>query len=295
MAQPNIELEQDDKVEASINKVDKVILYGPGGVGKSFAVASSLIDAPNRRLVYLMTEKNAAGGLERGLKHYGIKVEEGQIIYVYPKDKKPAYSNLLRALGTYQNETKVDALKGKATTTENKSEYTFLTDIIKLMNSFTGVDYLTGNPVKIGNIGVLDKDDILVIDGLSPIGHSLWKTMCGDKLAIGQNDYLPVQTVMYEILAGLSNIDCPVILLAHEKVHTDDKGTHIATTVNTCVGNANYQTLMGLFTDVIHATKEGSNRYKWELNIPKIHTISRRIPDNEKNLEPNFHKYNFFT
>jgi hypothetical protein len=51
---------------------------------------------------------------------------------------------------------------------------------------------------------------------------------------------------------------------------------------------------MGLFTDVIHAKKEGLN-YRWEVNAPKVHASSRRIDNNEKAIEPNFAKYNFFS
>lgn len=292
MTEPNKAfLEENGKVA----KVDKIIIYGENAVGKSACAATALIDAPeDRRLIYLMTERNAAGGLEWGLKKHNISVKPGQIIYVYPKAKTKAFANLDRALKAFAVESKKDALKGKADTTQGKENYTYLTNIIGNLMNFTGIDFVTGEEIKIGNISVLTPHDVLFVDGLSPIGKEVWNTTVGDKIAIGQNDYLPAQGLMYAILSELSTIECNVVLYAHERNKTDDNGSLIRTEVNTWVGNSNYSTLMGLFTDIIHAKKEGLN-YRWEVNTPKVHANSRRIDNSERNIEPNFAKYGFFT
>lgn len=280
--------------EATIEKADKVIIYGDGGVGKSHSVASTLIDAPeDRRIIYLMTERNAASGFENGLKYFKINPKEGQIIYVFPKQKSKAFSNLDRALKAFVKESKKDALKGNADTTQGKEHYTYLQDVINSLVNFKGVDYVTGEEVSVGNVGMLGQNDILVVDGLSPIGNEVWHSTVGDKIAIGQNDYMPAQHLMYQILSELSVLSCPVILLAHEKPLTDDKGNLIQMRVNTCVGNANYATLMGLFTDVIHAITLGPS-YRWEISNPRAYAISRKIPKGTSNIEPNFTKYGFF-
>ncbi|MFA5670272.1 MAG: hypothetical protein WC967_13600 [Balneolaceae bacterium] len=280
--------------DASLEKADKVIIYADAGLGKSFSVATSLIDAPeDRRIIYLMTERNAAIGFENGLKHYNIKPKEGQIIYVFPKQKKKAFTNLSRSLKAFVKESKKDSLKGNADTTQGTEHYTYLQDIITTLEDFTGTDYVTGEEVKVGNVAILGSQDILVVDGLSPIGLEVWNSVVGDKIAISMTDYSQPQRLMHIILNELSILTCPVILLAHEKPLTDDKGNLIQLRVNTFVGNANYATLMGLFTDVIHATKVGPT-FRWEVSKPGVYTVSRRITG-QSQVEPNFSKHGFFT
>ncbi len=135
-------------------------------------------------------------------------------------------------------------------------------------------------------------EDKLIIDGLSPIGNEVWKSTVGDKIALGQNDYMPAQQLMLNIMYELSVLDCSVILLAHEKPLTDIQGTIIKIVVNTCVGNANYEQIMGCWTDVIHCYTVGV-QYRWEGNKNGVACVARTIPK-ESNLEPSFAKYGFF-
>jgi hypothetical protein len=272
---------------------DKIILFGSGGTGKSFSVATALIDAPkSRRLIYIMTERNAIQGLERGLKYYNIDVQSGQLIYVFPKKKEKAFTNLKRAVDTYAKQSKVAALQGNKDSTQNKETYTFLQSILGAFETFKGLDFVTNEEVNIGNVGNLDQDDILVIDGLSPITHEVWNTIVGDKIAISMNDYMPVQHVMYSIFSNLASLDCNVILLAHEKEILDDKGTIIRRAVDFGCGNAISHRLMGCVTDIIHVYMFGK-RYLWEGSRDKVDCVSRIIPK-ETNLEPDFSLYNFF-
>ena len=281
--------------EGTIERLDKVLIYGENSVGKSASAATALIDAPeDRRLIFLMTERNAAGGLEWGLKHYEIVPEEGQVIYVFPKEKKKAFANLNRAVKDFSTQSKADALKGDAKTTGGKENYTYLSNIINKLEDFTGIDYATGKEVKLGNVGNLDKDDILFIDGLSPISKEVWNATIGDKIAISMTDYMPAQNILYGILAELSKLDCHVVLYAHSRDKTDDDGKLLRTEVDTGVGVANYSRLMGLFTDVIYAKREGL-KYGWAVNTPKVHASSRRIDNKEKDIQPDFSMYGFFS
>jgi len=272
---------------------DKVMLFASGGKGKSFAVASALKDAPeDRRLIYIMTERNAASGLERGLAYYGVTVEPGQLIYVFPKKKEKAFTNLKRAVDAYAKQTKSVALQGNKDSTMNKESYTFLQSILGAFESFEGVDYVTREKVSIGNVGNLDSSDILVVDGLSPITHEVWNTIVGDKIAISMNDYMPVQHVIYSLMANLASLECNLILLAHEKEITDDKGTVLQVVPDFGCGHAIMHKLMGCFTDIIHAYTFGKD-YRWEGHRDKVSCVARVIP-RETNLLPDFSLYNFF-
>lgn len=272
---------------------DKIILFGGGGVGKSFSLASALKNAPeDRRLVYIMTERNAVSGLERGLAHYNIKVEPGQLIYAFPKRKEKAFANLNRAISTFSKQSKSTALRGNADSTMGKEKYTFLQSMLNTFDSFEGVDYVTRETVKIGSVDNLDSSDILTIDGLSPISHEVWNTTVGDKIAISMNDYMPVQHIMYSIFQSIATLECNVVLLAHEKEVTDDKGNVLQRVVDFGCGNAINSKLLGCMTDVIHAYTAGS-KYLWEGNKDKVSCVARVIPK-ESGLIPDFSLYNFF-
>jgi hypothetical protein len=276
------------------SSVKKIILYGAGGTGKSTSIATTLIDAPaNRRIVYLMTERNAVSGLEYGLQKHGINPAPGQIVYVFPQEKKKAFVDLERAFALYEQTSKTEALKGQSATTQGKENYGYINKILKTLAKFTGQDFATGETIEIGNVGDLTSSDILVIDGLSPIGNEIWNSMVGDKIAISMTDYGPPQRAMYLLFAAIAKLDCHVILLAHEKEVLNDSGTLDCLRVNTWVGNSNYETLMGLWTDVVYAYKQG-NAFKWAGQRPKTYTIARNIPAKD-NLEPSFHTHGVFS
>ena len=272
---------------------DKVILFGTGGSGKTHSLATLFIDAPeDRRVILIATERNAASGLERGLAYYNITLEPGQLVFVFPKRKEKAFSNLKRAVDTYAKQTKSVALQGNKDTTMNKEKYTFLQSILGTFEDFTGTDYVTRETVKIGNVGDLDESDILCIDGFSPISHEVWNTIVGDKIAISMNDYMPVQHVIYSLASNLASLDCQVIMLAHEKEVTDDKGVVQQRVVDFGCGNAISHKLMGCFTDAIYTYTFGT-KYLWAGNKDKIGCVARVIPKEDR-LEPNFSKYRFF-
>lgn len=272
---------------------DKVILFGTGAVGKTHSLATLFIDAPEeRRVILVATERNSASGLERGLKFYGINLEPGQLVYVFPEKKEKAFTNLKRAVDSYTKQTKSTALQGNKDSTMNKESYSFLQNILGAFESFTGTDYVTREKVKLGNVGELDTADILVIDGFSPISHEVWNTIVGDKIAISMNDYMPVQHVIYSLISNLASLECNVIMLAHEKEVTDDKGTVLERVVDFGCGNAISHKLKGCFTDIIYAYTFGTS-YLWAGNKQKVSCIARVLPKEDK-LIPNFSLYNFF-
>lgn len=276
---------------ASVAK--KIILYGAGGAGKTVSVVTALLNMPEgSRMVCLMTERNSISGLEFGLAKYNIEVKPGQLITTFPEEKKKAFVDFERALTLFENQSKTSALRGDSNATQGKENYGYLNKIIKTLSNFTGTDYATGETVSIGNIGELTSNDILVIDGLSPLGNEIWNSLVGDKLAISQTDYGPPQRAMYLIFSQLAKLECNVILLAHEKEVVDDSGTLAAIKVNTWVGNSSYETMMGLFTDVIYCYRAGT-LFKWAGQRNKVYTVARNIPAKD-GLEPNFSTHNIF-
>jgi len=300
MAEANIPILNNDFHRES----DKVLLFGKNSVGKSFCIASLFKPAKendsdyikellaNRRVIYVMTERNAVSGLKRGLEYYNITIEEGQLLYVFPKRKEKTFSNMRRAVSAFQKESKTVALSGKKDVTAGKENYSYFDEIFKCMEDFKGIDYATGKEVSLGNIGDLDISDILVVDGLSPIYTEVWKVTQGDKIAISQNDFMPAQYLMNDIMQNLGSIEANVILMAHSRDLTDKEGNLIETVVNTGVGQSTYSTLMGCFTEIVHCYRFGTS-YKWECEKPKVACTSRKLPK-ETGLTPDFSLYNLF-
>jgi len=280
----------------------RVILYAGGGGGKTVSTVTCLKHENIKRLIYLQTERNSLPAITEGLKIHKLEAEEGEIITCYPVPKEKAFSNLNRALKDFQAETKSTALAGGFKTTQNKDKYGFLTSILNNFESFTGVDYVTGEEVKLGNVGQLKgEEDVLIVDGLSVLVEEVWKSFVGDKIMISMDDYKPIQKYLADFLEELSKCtNAHVIMLAHEldKTETvvgpDGKPYQkfIRVEVDTNAGTKNYERLMGKFTDVIHATKMGS-KFVWETGKPNVHAIARNLPTGV-NLEPDFSKYDFF-
>lgn len=278
-----------------IKTTDRVILFGDGGTGKSFSLSTLFKDAPEeRRVVYLMTEPNAMAGLERGLDLYELNLEEGQLLYSYPRKtgKNKGFQNYKRAVSTLTKTSKTVALKGNADTTMGKENYTYFQDIIDNLDIFEGFDYATGDAVKIPGVDTLDQDDVLVIDGLSPIIHEIWHSSVGDKLAISEYDYSIPQNTLEGMLRVLESLTCHVILLAHEKAVYNKQGVLEKTVVNFGVGSARDSIFKGCFTDIIYCYTMG-NKFLWAGSKPQVDCLARKIP-REASLSPDFSLYNFF-
>jgi hypothetical protein len=280
----------------------RVILFGSGASGKTVSTVTALKHEKIKRLIYLQTERNSFPAIGEGLKIHKLEAEEGDIITCFPVPKEKAFGNLKRALGDFQAETKSSALSGGFKTTQNKDKYGFLMNILSNLEQFSGTDFVSGEEVKLGNVGQLNgEEDVLIIDGLSVLTEEMWKSMVGDKIMISMDDYKPLQKYLADFLEELSKCtNAHVIMLAHEidKNETvagpDGKQYQkfIRTEVDTNAGVKNYERLMGKFTDVIHATKIGT-KFVWETSKPQVHSIARNLPY-AVNLEPDFSKYDFF-
>jgi hypothetical protein len=277
-------------------KQAKILLYGLACVGKSFSLATLfklLKWYPDMRVIYLMTERNAMSGLERGLTHHKIELKENQLIYcvVRPKSKK-AFKNEANALKKYVSQSAADAQKADASNM-NKDKYTYFNDVINGLDSFKGIDYITKEEITIGNVGDLDYTDILVIDGLSPITHGIWNIVKGDRVGGQQNDYQVVQYWIKQFTTNLIEIDCSVILLAHADKIMDDIEKIEKMRVSLDAGVALAGKYAGNWGDVVYAYVNAAGKRLWAGKKMGVEAAARNYPE-EDNLEQDFSLYNFF-
>ncbi len=270
-----------------------ILLYGSGCVGKSFSLATlfKLRDIrPNQRVILLCTENNSLPGIEQGIRHYNIKLEPDQFIIVEVKPKqKRAFKAKAAAFRKFASGTKEQVYSSPKDTNANKDKYTYLIDVIDKLESLTGYDYVTNEEVKLGNIAELEEEDVLIVDGLTPIIHGIWNLVQGDKLVNDQNEYQIVQKQVKDITQELvSSITCSLVMLAHEE--QDKKGI---TRPHLNCGQALHGNYIGAYTDTIYAYKTMANKFCWAGKKLNVETGNRNFPASDS-LEPDFSKYFFF-
>lgn len=271
-----------------------ICIYGAGCCGKSASLATifKLKEQKDLRLIFLAADANAFSGLMWGIKHYNIELQPNQLIFSEVKAKtKKAFSAKLSAFKSFSEGTGKDAYQVGKESSANRSKYTYLVSIIEKLEKFSGIDYVTKEEINLGNIADLSSNDILCIDGLSPISHGIWNLIQGDKLVNDQNDYQIVQKQIYDISQELINsTSCSVIMLAHEEVTKDNK-----IRIALGAGQALHGKYNGLWTNVIYAYKTNAGGYFWsgkKMNVADI--AARDFPESDS-LKPDFSLYNFFS
>jgi hypothetical protein len=279
-------------------KQEKILLFGGGGAGKSFSTASLFKLKqynPNMRVIYLMTERNAASGLERGLKHYNIQLEAGELITCLIKNTKvkAAFKNQANAIKKHMSVSDAVARVPDAVSSGGKEKYTYFLDVCNGLDSFKGIDYVTKEEVSIGSVADLDINDILIVDGLTPIVQSIWKSVKGDRLLSNQGDYNAVQIALWEHIDLYSMLDCSYIMLAHADKITDDIAKEEKIRVNLNAGRALAGNFLGNFGDGIYAYQRNDGSRVWATRKAGVEAIGRNLPEAD-GLLPDFSLYDMF-
>ena len=279
-----------------MSKVSKILLYGLACSGKSYSMATLFKLQklrPHQRVLYLCTERNSLDGLARGLKAHNIKLEENQLIYCIARPKKKkAFGNEVRALSKYVKQSAQEAQKSDSSNM-GKDSYTFFLDIIKGLETFKGIDYVTNKEVLVGNVGELETTDILVIDGLTPITHGIWAIVKGDRAISQLSDYGTIQYWLKSFTQDLMELDCSVIVLAHADRIYDDIEKVEKVRVSLEAGTALAGKYSGGYSDVIYSYSTPQGVRVWAGRKAGVEVAARNFPEEDK-LVQDFSLYNFF-
>jgi len=276
-------------------KQNKVIVYGLGASGKSASIATlfKLKDRPLQRVIYLCTERNAIPGLEWGLKYYNIELKEGQLYTcVIRNKKKKAFSNEVRALGLFSKQSNADS-KTSGSGNNNKDKYGDYINIINGFTDFKGTDYVTKEEVSLGNVGGLEEEDILIIDGLTPIMMSIWEAIKGDRINVNQGDYLTAQHLLRQFTKGIIDLDCSTILMAHADRIFDDISKEERIRVALDAGSALAGKYCGSWANVVYQYQDATGKRYWTGKKQGVEVAVRDFPEKDK-LLPDFSLYDFF-
>ena len=278
-------------------KQEKILLYGLGASGKSSSIATLFKlrkECPNMRVIFLCTERNALSGLNWGLNHYKIKLEPNQLITcVIRNKKKKAFTNELRALTTYSKQSSAETQQNDKNSNMNKDKYLDFHNIVNGLMAFKGVDYVTKEDVSLGNIGELELEDILVIDGLTPIMLAIWEVVKGDRVGGNMADYQVVQYWLKKLTKNIIDIDASVILLAHADRVYDEISKEEKIRVGLDAGTALAGKYSGSWGDTFYAYQAPTGQRYWAGKKQGVETAVRNLPEQDK-LAPDFSLYNFF-
>lgn len=275
-----------------------VLMHGLGATGKSFSLATlfKLSDIrPNQRVILLATENNSLAGIERGIKFYGIKLEKNQFYYsvIRPNTKK-AFAAELNALKKFASDSVSKTMTTDKDSNANKDKYTYFIDVVSGLTNIKAIDYVTKEEHVLGNIAELGEEDVLVIDGLSPIVHGIWGLLQGDRLINNLSDYGVVQKQLNDFTYTLVNaIKCSLIMLAHSDRLMDDIEKTEKIRVSLDCGIAMSGKYIGKFSDVIYASLSNAGKFVWTGRKVGVETAARNYPARD-GLEPDFSLYNFF-
>lgn len=294
-------LTEDTNIEASGDEAllnrKAIILFGSPGSGKSDCISTILKNNSKNRIIYLATEYNALAGVRSGLIRNKIDFNPNQFIYsiLTGSDKaKQSLDTEIKALTEFAKASVSATMQTDKTSNANKIKYTFLIDVMTKLQSFVGTDILTKDKVNIGNIGDLDYNDILVIDGLTPIIRGIWAILQGDRKANVMNDYQVVQKQLDVVIdLILKSTKSHVIFLAHADHVYNDQNVLLNIQVLLNAGRAIRDTFLGNFTDVIYCYRNPVGKFIWATKKNLVITVARNLPEKDM-LDPDFSLYNLF-
>lgn len=258
----------------------KVLLEGPAGTGKTYAIGT-LVDwaeKEGKKVFVLFTEN----GLET-LKGYwldrGLPIPSNLHWHVI-LTKPLSFAQLMESaknagLLSYEALTKmVDGKRGG----NNNAFWKILSACSDFPDDRTGK--------KFGAVDSWGNDAVFINDSLSETSNAAFKMIIGSKPTASPSDYGVAQNNLMNFLRLLTQgTQCTVVILAHVARETDEitGGVKLMTKA---VGKALANEIPQLFSDVIYTVREGVNFY-WDTAAANVDTKTRNLPIKSK-ITPDF-------
>jgi len=293
-----------------------ILLYGAGGSGKSFSIASllkpsQLEKTPNLKIRFLMAETNCLYGLEEGLEFHKVIPKEGQLTFmlIKPKVTQNNNSSIIRQQFEENFMKKSDSeAMGVKSTGSDRTNITEYMQILKSTAKFKGTDWTTKQVIDSGDVLNFDKDTVFVVDSLSTIVKYLAKVVHGARQVTIPSDYKNVQhNLQTQIITQFCEVmgEASFILLAHSHLGQNPdviqpKGAEVmagkAEYIMKTFPNVYGQAMNGIsqaFSETIYAWKDFGGRYYWAGEKENVDTSVRKLPRKDK-LVPDFSLYPIF-
>jgi archaellum biogenesis ATPase FlaH len=248
----------------------KVLLEGPSGTGKTYAIGPLVEWAvANQKEVFVLFTEN---GLETLL---GYWTDKGKPIpdnlHWRTLNTKPlGLKSLIDAADkvgkmTYESLTKLQ----DATRSQNNAFHTILMTCADFPDDRTGQTF--------GSVDSWDNNRIFVIDSLSELANASMKMVIGNKPTAAPPDYGIAQNNLMNFLRLLTTgCQCHFILTAHVDRIKDDitGGIRLMTKA---IGQAISGDIPPLFSDVIFTVREGTD-FSWDTASMNVDVKTRSLP-----------------
>lgn len=250
----------------------KVLLEGPAGTGKTYAIATlvewAAAQSPPREVFVLFTEN----GLETLLgywRDHGKEVPKN--LHWHQAMTKPiALSSLINAADmagklSYESLTKMQ----DGSRSQNNAFHKILSACADFPDDRTGK--------KFGPIDSWDTSPIFVIDSLSELANAAFKMVVGSKPTASPSDYGVAQNNLLNFLRLCTQgMSCTFVLTAHVQ-RQQDEITGGVKLMTKAVGKALGDEIPQLFSDAIFTVREGTQFY-WDTAAASVDVKTRNLP-----------------
>lgn len=249
----------------------KVLLEGPAGTGKTYAIGT-LVDwaAAHGKEVFVLFTEN---GIETLLGYWSDRGKEiPQCLHWHIVNTKPlGIKSLLDAADkvgklSYESITKMtDPNRGG----DNNAFYKILSACSDFPDDRTG-----------GKFGAIDSwtaDKVFVIDSLSELSNAAMKMVIGSKPTAAPPDYGVSQTNLMNFLRLVTQGILPTVLITAHVSREQDEITGGVKLMTKAIGKALANEIPQLFSDVIYTVREGASFY-WDTAAANVDVKSRNLP-----------------
>ena len=267
----------------------KILLEGPAGTGKSFAMGT-LVDWAQKNgqeVFILFTEQ---GGLESLLGYW----RDTSTPPFNRREPAPIpdclHWHVVRTPaigldGLLANATRTGQLSYQALTQwtdPDRSRNNPWERLLKTLQDFpcdrTGKTY--------GNVGTWSNNYILINDSLSETANACFRMVLGAKATASQPEYGVAQQNLLSWVRWMTQfLQCTFVLTAHVQRQTNEV-TGSTSVMTKAIGKALGDEMSPLFSDVILTVRDGLNFY-WDTAAPGVDLKTRYLPIQSK-IRPDF-------
>lgn len=253
-----------------------VLLMGPTGTGKTYAIGTAVDFDPKLTVVPMMFEAGAESLVgywtDRG------KPVPDNLKMVTIKQASAGWAQMADSVRQV-NTLSYEALKKTSDTSRSKYD-----QYEQFLRNF--IDVVTDKGEHLGPVDSWGTDKMLVIDGLTGLGVAAMAAVVGGKFDKDQKDWGLAQNMLEGTLRRLCDgCRCHFALLSHVEREPDPLGGTSKITVST-LGAKLAPKIPPMFSDVILTTRLGREWF-WDTENALADLKTRNLPIASKNA-PNF-------
>lgn len=254
-----------------------ILLEGAAGTGKTYSIGTGVDYSPDLHWHYMAFESGS-----ETLRGYWT--DKGKPIppnlHIHTVAGPAASWSEMADQVKYVNVLSYEALKKQVD--PNRSKYNQYENFLRTFNDVRE----DGSEKGFGSIDKWGTNRVLVIDGLTGLGHAAIQAVIGGKMDRDQKDWGLAQNMLENFLRRVcDNCRCHFVLLSHVERETDLVSGGSKVTVST-LGAKLAPKIPPMFADVI-LCKRNVLQWTWDNVDPQADLKFRYLPPGDKN-PPNF-------